>query len=163
MGKFDMSYSEYYAQKLEDGLKYQDFVLRALHRRGIILQPLCSVESQKRAENLLGMEIKCDMRLEETGNVYIETHEKSKPDRPFFVLSGILKEDNSWLYAIGNYVIFYIFSKKQLIAVYRKILAGSKWNGVTTKELLTSKGFIIPATLAEEWSAKTVYFNEGDL
>ena len=65
--------TEVYGPRLEDGLQYQDFICMELHRRGIVLQNIQSKKFNLKKENLLGMEIKFDRRLKDTGNVYIET------------------------------------------------------------------------------------------
>ena len=49
-----------------------------------------------------------------TGNIYIETAEKAIPREGPYVQSGIYRDDESWLYGIGDYSKFYIFGKKCL-------------------------------------------------
>ena len=89
---------------------------------------------------MLGAEIKRDGKFRETGNIYIETSEKSHPDKPEFTPSGILRKDNSWLYVIGDEKTIYIFSTK-----YLQLLA----NRYQVKETPTSRGFIMPISEAE--------------
>ena len=54
-------------------------------------------------------EIKRDGKFRETGNLYIETAEKSHPDKYEFIPSGIMRQDNSWLFVIGDEKTIYIF------------------------------------------------------
>jgi hypothetical protein len=151
----------YYAEKLEQGLRFQDFVMRALHGAGIVLQPISSRSGQLTGENLLGLEIKFDDRHRETGNLFIETHEKSAPENAEFVCSGILRNDNSWLYGIGNYSRFWIFAKTTLRVVYNRLLfEKALWDGVVLKEIPTARGFILPSKLADAWAAKVVDFEK---
>ena len=132
----------YYRQKLEEGLCYQDFVVEQLYGAGI---PLISYSSKKYqnliGENKAGIEIKFDQKFRETGNFYIETAEKSRAENPFYVASGIYRNDKTWLYLIGNYSSIYVFSKRQLQMVadkHRKV------------QTATSQGFLLPVDYAEK-------------
>lgn len=143
--------NEYYKQSLEKGLNYQDFVVEKLYEIGL---PIISYSSKKYqcmlGENKCGFEIKFDDKIKETGNIYIETNEKSDPANKEYVSSGIYRNDNTWLYIIGNYEKIYIFPKKYLIMFHEKL----KFKEVQTP---TSKGFLIPAKHAEElYSIKTI-------
>ena len=93
----------YYVKKLEEGLEFQDVATTALYQRGIVVVAYSSRRWQnERGENMLGAEIKRDGKFRQTGNLYIETAEKSHPDNPAYVPSGIMRSDNSWLYVIGD-------------------------------------------------------------
>ena len=96
-----------------------------------------------------------DKKIEETENLYIEIAEKSKPEIEKYSMSGIYRNDNTWLYVQGNREIFFIFSKrllKQLFEAgkYKEIEIGMK----------TSKGFLMPRNDAEKYSAK-IWRNSG--
>jgi len=128
----------YYKEKLEQGLTYQDFVIHELYNIGLPVVNYGSREYQRMfGENKAGIEIKYDTRFRETGNFYIEVAEKTNPKNPFFVPSGIYRNDNSWLYLIGDYQSIFIFSKLQLQKVHQS-------KQYTEKEIATSKGFVIP-------------------
>ena len=62
---------------------------------------------------------------------------KSNSNNINFVPSGIYRNDNTWLYVIGDYENIYIFSKKQLQNAHKN----KKFREV---EIPTSRGFIIP-------------------
>lgn len=110
----------YYGDKLEEGLRFEDFVAGVLHRRGIILVSLHSRYSQYNiGENLLGAEIKRDSKYPETDNLYIEIAEKAHPDNKFYVPSGIYRNDNSWLYIIGDEACFWIFATRWLRRLHK--------------------------------------------
>ena len=101
----------YYVKKLEEGLEFQDVATTALYQRGIVVVAYSSRRWQdERGENMLGAEIKRDGKFRQTGNLYIETAEKSHPDNPVYVPSGIMRSDNSWLYVIGDEKTLYVLS-----------------------------------------------------
>ena len=149
--------TETYGPRLKVGLEYQDFICMKLHARGIILQNIQSKKYQLKRENLLGMEIKFDDRFAETGNLYIETHEKSDPARPNYVPSGINRDDESWLYGMGNYNEFFIFSKRFLKSVDAAVET-RQWPGVVRKQIATSKGFLLPKEFAVKWCERHFEF-----
>jgi hypothetical protein len=130
----------YYKEKLEQGLAYQDFVDNELYNVGL---PVVNFGSrnyqQKVGENRAGIEIKYDARFRETGKFYIEVAEKADPNNPSFVMSGIYRQDNSWLYLIGDYQSIFIFSKLQLQKIHKRY---------KEVEISTSKGFLLPVDYA---------------
>ena len=133
----------YYEKKLEEGLVFQDVVTAALYRRGIVLVGYASRRFQvKCGENMLGAEIKRDGLFRQTGNLYLETAEKAKPDNPDYVPSGIVRGDNSWLYVIGDEKTIYVFSTK-----YLRMLAGRYEKAITH----TSLGLKMPLAEAEKY------------
>jgi hypothetical protein len=140
------TYNKYYNAQLEKGQEYQDFVTERLYEIGL---PIISYSSKKFqhtvGENKCGFEIKFDDKLKSTGNLYIEISEKSNPDNPNYIASGIYRNDNTWLYIIGDYSIIYIFSKKQLRKVYE-----TKKGFFREIKIPTSNGFLVPAKYAEE-------------
>ena len=142
--------NKYYKEKLDQGLMYQDFVVEKLYDHGL---PIISYSSKKYqimiGENKAGLEIKNDDKFRNTGNFYIEIAEKSNPQKPHYVMSGIYRNDNTWLYLIGDYQDIYIFGKKHLIqmhqtGLYRKV------------EIPTSKGFLLPLSDAEKYAVKII-------
>lgn len=143
--------TEYYKEKLEQGLEFQDFVTDILFNELFI--PLSSYQSKKyqlKGENKQGIEIKFDDRFNDTGNVYIEIQEKSKADNLNFVDSGIYRNDNTWLYIIGNYKILFIFGKNTLRLMYKS-------RRYTEVEIPTSRGFLIPKIDAEKYALKIIH------
>ena len=102
-------------------------------------------------ENELGLEIKHDSKLQETGNVYIEYLALNK-DETEFIKGGILKEDNSKYWLIGTEKEYYIFYKEDLLKLYKKLEDGSfkdDW-GYKTAKRRTSKGMIISRKKCKE-------------
>lgn len=144
-----MNYKEYYAEQLNEACEYQDFVMENLYKIGLPLLIYSSQKKQHKGESMNGVEIKHDKRAKETGNLYIETAEKSHPDKPYFVRSGIYREDNTWLWAIGDYERIFILSKKQLQWAHKL----KKYQEVITE---TSKGFLLPIADCEKFYAMKI-------
>lgn len=115
----------YYADQLEVGLQFQDFVTTQLYQRGIVVVGYSSRRYQnERGENMLGAEIKRDDNFRKTGNLYLEVAEKAHPDRAQYTESGIMRADNSWLFVIGDEQTIWMFSTKYLRLLkdrYRKV------------------------------------------
>lgn len=138
----------YYAEKLEQGLQFQDVVTRELYQRGIVVIGYASRRAQiEHGENMLGAEIKRDGKFRETGNLYIEFAEKAHPDRKDFVPSGINRKDNSWLFVIGDEKSIWIFSTK-----YLRMLA-SRYE---QREMPTSRGFLLPVSEADKYCVRKI-------
>lgn len=136
--------TEYYKEKLEQGLCFQDYIAEWLYNEGLPINTYTSREYQNKiGENRAGIEIKNDEKFRETGNLYIEIAEKSNPDNPRYVESGIYRNDNTWLYLIGDKHIAYILSKKQLIVLHKI----KKYREVKTP---TSIGMLLPICDAEK-------------
>lgn len=138
--------TEYYKDKLEKGLEYQDFVCDQLRiKEGWFIGCYSSRKyQQEKGESMSGIEIKYDMRLSETGNVYIEVAEKSRPDLPEYTASGVFRKDNTWLYLIGDYRQAFIFGKSMMRNLYMNEKQKKAW-GCVDRQTPTSKGFTIPA------------------
>lgn len=135
-----MNYSEYRKDAIEDGLKYQDFVVdRCWDMLGLAIVQYVSRNSQYSAgESRTGVEIKFDRKYAETGNLWIEIAEKAQPRNGKFAPSGVRRSDNTWLYIIGNYDRIFIFSKKQL-----QELADSDQFEIRENSTNTSLGFLL--------------------
>lgn len=140
--------SEGYEEKLTAGLEYQDFVAYQLARRGIVF---CNYQSkiwqEKLGENALGLEIKLDRKLSTTGSIYIEIAEKRRATNEDYVISGIYRRDNSFLYAVGDYAELFIWGKRQLLQIHAD-LDTHKITGFRDIRTKTSVGFTIPVDFA---------------
>jgi hypothetical protein len=139
---------EYY-KNLKTGEAYQDFISLKLYEAGIPICLFSSKEYQIRyGESIAGIEIKYDGQLEKTGNLYFETHEKSVPKNIEYVPSGILREDNSWLYGIGNFSVFFIIPNLSLQRFYAHPKRETK-GGYKDRVIDTSMGFTLLAAYVE--------------
>lgn len=152
MGK-SSTMTPYYREMLEKGLKFQDFVTDVLiDVLGIPLSSYASKTYQLRGENKQGVEIKFDDRFKETGNFYIETAEKSNANNLNYYPSGIYRDDNTWLYVIGDYSVLYIFGKSFLKSIHNT----GKYRSI---EISTSQGFLVPLKDAEKYAIKILRVN----
>ena len=116
MGQPSVSKTEYYKNMLFLGQWYEDYLYVKLEEKLKIKIDGCNTEGEQRriGENHLGWEIKFDDNYKKTGNLFIEYQEKRRSENPDYIPSGVLRKDNSWLYLIGNFQVFYIFSVKDL-------------------------------------------------
>jgi len=144
----ESDYNKIYKLQLENSLEFQDYICFKLCTVGIIIQNIGSKKYQRYMENLLGLEIKNDKIFRETNRLYIETHEKSHPLNEFYILSGIYRNDNCWLFGIGDEKDFWIFSKKTLIRLHKE---KPDWLFIPNSTP-TSKGFCIPLEYANEYA-----------
>lgn len=135
--------NDYYKQKLKEGLEFQDYVAVKLAKKGFAVTSFSSKKYQiEKGENLQGFEIKNDQKFRDTGNIYIETYEKSDPKNTNFVPSGIFRSDNTIFYVIGDYDGVFVCQKKILRHMSKKH---------RQVETATSKGFLFPITEAEKY------------
>jgi hypothetical protein len=139
----------YYKGQFDDALIFQDWLMRYLNRHGIILQVFSSREYQyKIGETTSHDEIKFDKRQENTGNLAIETHEKTHPDNLMYVESGILRSDIvRWVQ--GNYTNIWIFSAKDLKKYIFDGLQRQN-NPLPTYKIPTSMGILLPSIEADK-------------
>lgn len=140
----------YYAKQLELGQQFQDHIACQLQKIGVILVNYQSKKFQlEQGESLFGAEIKRDGRWRDTGNLYIEIAEKAHPDRMNYIPSGTRRNDNSWLYIIGDEEKAWIFS----ITMLRLLEEWGRYEGRTTP---TSIGWLLPVDAADKYAAKII-------
>lgn len=151
VGEMKFNMTENYKEMLQKGLEYQDFITDILiNELGIALSSYGSAKYQyTKGENKQGFEIKFDDKYKTTNNLYIEIAEKSNKLNENFISSGIFRNDNTWLWIIGNYYEIYIFSKKHLKLMFKS----DKFRIVITE---TSKGFLIDKETAEKYCIKKI-------
>ena len=145
-----MSYDRYRQAQIADGQLFQDFVVDVLfeHLGLAVVQYTSRPYQQAVGESRTGVEIKHDKRYRQTGNLYIETAEKAVPRPGPYAPSGIFRDDNSWLYVIGDYDVLFVFAKRLL----RALAASGRYRAV---ELATgtSRGFLVPDAEARKYAA----------
>jgi len=148
--------TEYYKEKLAQGTEFQDFIaLTLLDNLGFPLSCFNSKKYQYQfGENRQGVEIKFDDRFKETGNLFIEIAEKTNAINKDFIPSGIMRNDNSWLYVIGNYQNVFIFGKTTLKHLYKS----GRYRQV---EIPTSKGFLLDTESVRKYAEKTIIIDEN--
>ena len=138
-----------YLQRLPTGQRFQDHCSYWIQKElNIIIGNFQSADYQFNfGENPQGVEIKYDMKFSTTGNLWIEIEHRSNTEENYYA-GGILRPDNSWLYAIGNYEVLYIFPVK-----YLRILLNSGKYTVRKNNLDTSRGFLLSKERAEQCCA----------
>ncbi len=145
-------YRQYYNEMLEKGQEYQDFVADELYKRGISIGSYASKKWQiEHGENRAGIEIKYDMQFCNTRRLWIEISEKSHPINALYVKSGIYRDDNSWLYVIGDYRTIFILPKVTLRLLFEAGRYPERENNSRT-----STGFLFPEKDARKYAAITV-------
>lgn len=146
----NVDYSKYYQQQLKNGQLFQDFVVDTCwtHLGLAVVQYNSKLYQQAVGESRTGVEIKYDMKLNKTGNLWIEIGEKAKPRPGDYAQSGVFRQDNTWLYCIGDYDKFFIFAKVFLIALAKSGRYMIRENGTKTSE-----GFLLPQQDAEKYAA----------
>jgi len=136
--------TDYYMAQLAVGQAFERVVRDHLLRiHGVDIGLHEGRAAQLLGESEAGLEIKRDGRFHQTGNLYIETVEKSRPENPCWVSSGIRRTDNTSHYGIGDETRFFIFVKAALVAYQER--ADPRIIEIPMK---TSRGFLLPLTLA---------------
>lgn len=140
------NYSAYRQTKIESGLCYQDFVVDLLLQTlGLaVVQYSSKFYQQTVGESRTGVEIKHDEIYDKSCRLWIEVAEKAAPRPGPYVPSGIFRDDNTWLYIIGNYNVVFIFGKVTLRAIH-----DTKRYPIIESNTKTSKGFLLPDNVAQ--------------
>ena len=142
----------------KSGLEFQDFVVDLLRERlGIVITNYQSRLFQfGTGENRQGIEIKLDRDILRTGRVSIEIAEKARAANPYYVPSGIYRNDNSWLYIQGNWDIVFIFPKSYLRLLHRS-------GRYPADSLPTLQRFLLPLDDAKRYAAKVIELNTDEI
>jgi len=148
-------FAEYRKQKMKEGLEFQDFAIKlCFNTIGLVIvqyvSPKCQMEH---GESRNGVEIKYDSRIQETGNVFIEIGEKAGPRGGSHAPSGIYRNDNTWLYLVGNYDIVFIFALTTLKLLHKRSINGNTCYREVPSGTETSWGFLLPVDEAKKFAA----------
>jgi hypothetical protein len=146
-------YAAYRVATTEAGLQYQDFIADLLYPLGLVVVPYSSRLYQHTVgESRTGVEIKLDQKYADTGHLWIEIAEKAHPRDGNYVASGIRRDDNTWLYVIGNYDTVFLFAKRHLQA-----LQDSRYYDIRENGTRTSLGFRLPDAHAHRWAVRVLH------
>ena len=142
-----------------DGVEFQDFVCDLLAKKiNLIIQNYSSKYFQwNHGENRQGMEIKLDNRCTDTKRLSIEIAEKANGDNLNFVPSGIYRDDNSYLYIVGNRTLIYIFAINFLQRLHK---TGKYIEATHPPEKPTIKKFYLPFEEADKYCIKKILVGE---
>ncbi len=146
-----------YDRDLERGREYEDFVYTLLGRHlGLVVVPYLSALFQdKVGENSAGIEIKFNDMFDETDNLWIELWRKSHPGQKEYKQSGIMRDDNGWLFITGTRKLVFIFTRVML-----RGLRG-KYTEIENKTK-TSKGFLLSHADANKYAAFVIVPRHDD-
>jgi hypothetical protein len=152
----DRKKTNYYKEKLQASFEFENYIEDFFrYHYGLELGTYITPEGQYyEGENELGIEIKNDTLIKKYGNIYIEYAEKSNSQNGQFVRSGILKNDKSVYFLIGDKTEFWIFKKARLIEIFKEEYALHKQGLPSTrhikfKEIPTSMGIVYPVRIAK--------------
>ena len=146
-------YDLYRQNKIESGLIFQDFVVDTVQQiLGIsIVQYASRFYQIQVGESRQGFEIKHDEKYATTGRLWIEIAEKARPRAGDYVPSGIDRDDNTWIYIIGDYDTLFLFAKKTL-----KALRNTGRYPIRENNTRTSRGFLLADRLARAFAEKVL-------
>lgn len=156
--------NSHHQNSLEVGHEFQDFIIEKLIKElGISISIFQSKKYQFNiGESLQGVEIKYDARstgdctyknVSATNNVAIEVAEKSKAEIIGWSKSGIYRNDNSWLFIVGNYDCAWLFAKSHLLLMHQS----KKYKEI--QSLPTLRSMLLPINVADCYCAKKLIFN----
>lgn len=140
----------YFIENLTLSHRFEIYIDYLFNNHGIDMGLYYGRDGQHNGETQIGVEIKRDMKLVETGNIYIEYAEKHNANNERWVNSGILKNDNTRYFLIGDINEYYILRKRNLIDIYNRLIRkqyvhGCKMTGAGRR---TSLGFIMSRSIA---------------
>src|SRR5215831_7939781 len=134
-----MTYAEYYKAKHEGALIFQDFVVdtvwRLMHIHLIVYGSKAYQFSKGEGPTA---EIKHDELFKQTRRLWIEVAEKAAPRGGPYAVSGIYRQDDTWMWAQGDYDTIFLFQKLNLRAIHKS----GRYN-VIENRTFTSEGFLI--------------------
>lgn len=154
-----LPWEKYRLAMMELALQFQDMVADILfEKHGIYISYYVSKLGQYNVgESRNGYEVKFDMLLKQTNNLYIEYAEKSNPTNYNYVSSGILRDNNTKFWIQGDEKIVFIFD----INILRKALKNTLFKH---KQTSTSKGYLLSRSQAYERAVEVIQiYNFGDV
>ncbi len=135
-----------HAEDLERGRKFQDYVMKVLLHKGIVVSVYSSKEYQYAfGESPQGIEIKMDSNFLSTNRLSIEIASRTDSNREWGP-SGIYDRKDPWLYIQGYYGKFWLFSTLHLKQLYE---SGMYDKAEPRDDLRT---FYLPMRDVEKWS-----------
>lgn len=160
-----MVYTQVYLDSLKEGREFEEYCYRwiEVHKRTRITPCHTRDEQNNVGENYFGLEIKLDKMFRTTRRLYIELRERSRVQYNY-TDAGIFRRDNSFLYAVGDREILYVFSKNSLRLFYEQARVSLEaWNQrgrirsedpgyrIVENNLKTSWGWLLPIYQVERY------------
>ena len=137
-----------YRKLLEEAWEFQDFICAECAKIGIFIHCFQSKQYQNQGEGITGIEIKLDKKME-SGNLYIEFCEKKTATNKDYANSGVFRDDNTWLWIIGDYKKVFFFSHAQLKQVVKETQTGKYPFRQVENRTGTSHGILLPISHPE--------------
>lgn len=152
----DRNKGDYYIRNLTESHRFELYVACIFKNYGFDIGLYYGKDEQYAGESRAGIEIKYDKESLKTGNIYIEYKERLNSN-DVWVKSGILKNDNTTYWAIGNYNFLFFIEKAILVDIMNNKYPNIKSRKVSARRG-TSQGYIISIADAQTISApiKTV-------
>lgn len=133
-------------QKFKNGITFESHITDWFQKeKGIVLSTYHADKEQRKGENRQGIEIKNDQCFKDTGNLFISVK------RQYGSLDlkwGVFKEDNSWLYVIGDKTKHWIFLRKTLQRYYT--LKKPELKQTNIEKGGVEYGFLLPCEIADK-------------
>jgi len=149
--------TNYYNQMLKEGTEYQDYIIKELSKIGIHIQCFSSKKYQySEGESFSKAEIKLDKMMGKTGNLWIETEEKTSATNLNYMPSGLNRESLHWIQ--GNYIVAFMFSTKSLIEYITRNSSNLRF---IENSMKTSRGYLLPVATAEKICMCKFRFKDG--
>ena len=151
-----MGWVERFNKDLERGREFEDYASERLWGLGLAVMMYGSRRYQDKGESLNGIEIKYEGVFRRTNRLYIECRQEKSGG---WELSGAFRRDNTWLWVIGDYAGFYLFTKVDL-----QMMHGSDdglWQTEIFDEANTTNtsGYFLPREVADYMCVD--YVSEG--
>jgi hypothetical protein len=132
-------------QKFKKGISFESYIADWFQKeKGISLSTYHAHNEQRKGENRQGVEIKNDQLFKDTGNLFISV---KRQYGSLMINWGVFKEDNTWLYVIGDKSKHWIFLRKNLqryFVVKQPIL-----KKVAIEKNGYEYGFLLPCDIAD--------------
>lgn len=151
-----MSYAAYYRDRKELAEVFERYIVSRLRHRGVAIARHTTKAGQyKFGDTTAGIEIKFDMELARTGNLYIEVDEKTDPSNKAFTRSGIFTSSSMKWYLIGNYRECYLFSRTALLEEH-------KTAKIIPNRTRTGHGFLLPRLRADAIAVEAFHWRNRE-
>ncbi len=150
-----MAMTQLYKANLEAGQAYEQFIVDRWMK--FFTDPLHMHDgklAQLQGENKEGVEIKFDRNHHRTGNLYIETKEKSNPDNSEYFPSGIWRDDNTQWFLVGDMHEAFMFD----VLVLRKCQAETP-HWLIWRKTPTSQGWTMPKVYVSDYAHFHINFD----
>lgn len=149
-------WEENFENELKESHEFVSYWIEII-RREMCLN-LTSIESKELQKKVLcdtqeGFEFKHDKIFSKTGNLWIEVAERHDPANGY-IPSGILRDDNTWVYCQGNFRTLFFLSKKHL----RKEHITDRWT-IKENTTKTSKGFLLKPEEIQDFLIHEIHAN----